>query len=182
MYANATRMHSSRMCTVRNSSCLRGGVCSRGVSAPGGWYPSMHWGRPTPCGQTDTYKNITFATSLWTVKTLPLTLSCPHSVSGTITKNFLAYIGFFILYPHWTQSQVPGLPVDATVSVGKVSLTSGNIDIENSHTNPFICVWWISLEPENRTFSIVNQGSSFPLVSMLMLRLAPLILTICKLM
>ena len=41
-----------------------------GGSAPGGWYPSMHWSRPPPCGQTDTCKNITFATSLRTVITL----------------------------------------------------------------------------------------------------------------
>ena len=60
-----------------------GGVCSQGgclvrcgVSAPGGgwsggvWYPSMHWGRPPPPvdRMTDTCKNITFATLLWTVK------------------------------------------------------------------------------------------------------------------
>ena len=52
-----------------------GGVCSQGVSAlkeevsalGGVWYPSMHWGRHPPCGQTDTYKNITFTTSRQTV-------------------------------------------------------------------------------------------------------------------
>ena len=59
-----TRMHSSRMHTVHNSSCLPGGIPGLGgawymggapggclvqgvpgpggVSAPGGWYPSMH--------------------------------------------------------------------------------------------------------------------------------------------
>ena len=56
-----TRMHSSRVRTVRNSSRLPDGVCSRGTPAPGGvpalggvpapgevpapggrWYPRMH--------------------------------------------------------------------------------------------------------------------------------------------
>ena len=45
---------------------LPGGVCSGG-SALGGVYPTMHWGRHPPCGQTDACKNITFATSLRTV-------------------------------------------------------------------------------------------------------------------
>ena len=83
-----TSMHSSRMRTARllpvspNMHCAGGcllpgwGLCSRGVSAtevvsaPAGClplvrgvYPSMHWGRhlPSPRGQTDTCKNITFA-------------------------------------------------------------------------------------------------------------------------
>ena len=50
----ATRMHSSRMRTVRTSSCLLGGACSRGggVSAPGG--VSQHALRQTsPRGQND---------------------------------------------------------------------------------------------------------------------------------
>ena len=69
------RMHSSRMHTVRSSSrllrgggggCLLpgmgGGVCSQGVVY-------QHALRQTlPCGQTDRCKNITFATSLRTVK------------------------------------------------------------------------------------------------------------------
>ena len=68
-----TRLHSNRMRTARaltispsmlcggggvcSGGCLlqRGGVCSWGVSAPGGClpggYPSMHWGRPPPCEQ-----------------------------------------------------------------------------------------------------------------------------------
>ena len=55
--------------------CLLPGVCSEGGVCFGGcllwgWYPSMHWGRHPlpPCGQTDACKNITFATSLRTVK------------------------------------------------------------------------------------------------------------------
>ena len=63
-------------------------------------------------------------------------------------EKFPTHIGSFILYPHWTQSQVPGLHADTTVSVGKVSFTSGNIGIGKNQTNPFICVWWISFEPE----------------------------------
>ena len=73
-------------CLLRGVSALGGcllpgGVCSQGclflgVSALGGvcsrgeWYPSMHWGRHPhhPCGQTDACKNLTFATSLRTVK------------------------------------------------------------------------------------------------------------------
>ena len=61
----------------RGVSALRGllrGLSAPGVSAPGGvcsrggvWYPSMHWGRHPPCGQTHACKNITFATSLRTV-------------------------------------------------------------------------------------------------------------------
>ena len=76
-----TRMHSSRMRTVRSSGCISGGVClllGGGVCFWGGCLflggvsipacteadtPSP----PTPCGQTDACKNITFATSLRTV-------------------------------------------------------------------------------------------------------------------
>ena len=47
-----TRMHSSRMRTVRNSSHLlgRGGGClvRWGLVLRGVWYPSMHCGRPPP--------------------------------------------------------------------------------------------------------------------------------------
>ena len=77
------------------------------------------------------------------------------------SENFPTHIGSFILYPHWTQSQVPGLHADATVSVGKVSLTSGNVGNRNSQANLFICVWRVSLEPENRTSSTVGQDNSF---------------------
>ena len=71
-----TRMHSSRMRTVRSCSHLPRGGCAwsqGGVPGPGGsalgsawswgsvcsggwwwwWYPNMHWGRPPPCEQTD---------------------------------------------------------------------------------------------------------------------------------
>ena len=50
-------MHTARLLTVSPSMHCTGGACSWGVpalagvvSAPGGWYPSMHWGRP-PCEQ-----------------------------------------------------------------------------------------------------------------------------------
>ena len=80
-----TRIHSSRMHTIRSSSLLRGGcvpalrgVCSQTGSAPSGGacslgsmlpggYPSMHWGRPPMNRMTDRCKNITFATLLRTV-------------------------------------------------------------------------------------------------------------------
>ena len=94
-------MRSSRMRTVRNSSCLRGGmsapggrcllwgvsaprggvcswggVCSQGGACSWGGVCSWGWGvvsqlalrQNPPCGQTDMCKNITFATSLRTVK------------------------------------------------------------------------------------------------------------------
>ena len=72
-------MHSSRMRTVRSSSRLLGGVCSRGEGRlPGGvcsggggggggvGIPACTETDPS-CGQTDRCKNITFATSLRTV-------------------------------------------------------------------------------------------------------------------
>ena len=48
---------------VWGSVYSRGGIWSRGRgSAPGGVYPSMHWGRPPPpCGQTHACENITLA-------------------------------------------------------------------------------------------------------------------------
>ena len=50
----------------------------------------------------------------------------------TITESFLAQVESVVLYQHWTQSQVSGLRADATVSTGKVSLTSGNSSISNN--------------------------------------------------
>ena len=48
-----------------------GGVCSRGCLLLGGWYHSMHRGRPPVNRITDMSKNITLATtSLWLVKIL----------------------------------------------------------------------------------------------------------------
>ena len=72
--AMETRMHSMRMRTFHSSSRLLpggmsargGGVCSGGMSAPGGGIPACTDGRPPPW--TDRWKNITFATSLRTVK------------------------------------------------------------------------------------------------------------------
>ena len=58
-----TRMHSSRMRTVRSSSrLLGGGVCPEGVCPGVVVYPSMHWGRHPPRTEwlTDRCKNITF--------------------------------------------------------------------------------------------------------------------------
>ena len=48
---------------------LQGGYLLQGRSAPGGGvYPSMHWGRPLRVDRHTPVKNITFATSLRTVK------------------------------------------------------------------------------------------------------------------
>ena len=80
MVALKTRLHSSRMCTVRCSGCRGGmypsmhwaGLCvsqhalGRGMYIPActgqrGAYPSMHWAEgslphtPSPCGQNDRY-------------------------------------------------------------------------------------------------------------------------------
>ena len=67
---NTTRMHSSRMHTVRNSCrLLGGGGCLVLGGVWSGGVVSQHALRQTPpYGQTDTCKNITFATSLRTVK------------------------------------------------------------------------------------------------------------------
>ena len=68
------------VCSQGGVSAL-GGVCSGGVSAPGGCllqgvsapggcllsHHALRQTPPPPCGQTDTCKNITFATSLRTV-------------------------------------------------------------------------------------------------------------------
>ena len=52
-------------CLLLGGICSQGGVCSGGVSAPRGWYPSMHWGRhPPPVNRmTNRCKNITLATT-----------------------------------------------------------------------------------------------------------------------
>ena len=74
-----TRMHSSRMRTVCNSSRLlegvsapgrgawSGGVCSGGCLVPGGGITACTEADPPVNRMTDTCKNITFATSLRTV-------------------------------------------------------------------------------------------------------------------
>ena len=76
-----TRMHSSRMRTVRSSSRLSGGVFLSAcwdTTTPPGRHPPPSWRQPPPdqappgsrhppCGQTHACKNITFATSLRTV-------------------------------------------------------------------------------------------------------------------
>ena len=59
------------VCSPRGVSAPGGNVCSWGdvcfwgsVCFQGGWYPSMHWGRPPPVNRiTDTSKNITLATT-----------------------------------------------------------------------------------------------------------------------
>ena len=61
---------------VLGGVCSQGvGVCSRGVSAPGGWYPSMHWGRHPPVNRmTNRCKNITLATT--SLRPVKMTLRC----------------------------------------------------------------------------------------------------------
>ena len=66
-------------CVPSTAVAISRGVCSGGVcSWGGGWYPSMHWGRPPPPvnRMTDRCKNITFTTSLRTVITNQL--NRPH--------------------------------------------------------------------------------------------------------
>ena len=59
-------------CLLRGGVCSGGCVCSSGVSAPWGVGipPCTEADTPSPCGQTDACKNITFATSLQTVNML----------------------------------------------------------------------------------------------------------------
>ena len=77
-FLHTTRMHSSRMRSVRSNGhfsgvSVPGGVCSREVSAPGGSGipPCTEADTPSPHGQTNACKNITFVTSLRTVKINP---------------------------------------------------------------------------------------------------------------
>ena len=60
------------VCWLEGGCLLRGGMggtCFGGVPAPGGGgIPACTETDPPPCGQTDRCKNITFATSLRTVK------------------------------------------------------------------------------------------------------------------
>ena len=60
-----TRMHSSRMRTVRSSSRLLAGVCRSACwdtpPPPLAWTPPGPGPGHPPCGQTDTCENITFA-------------------------------------------------------------------------------------------------------------------------
>ena len=93
------RMHSSRMRTVRTS----GRLSQRGVSAPGqggecvcsqGGVVSQHALRQTPPpGQTDTCKNITFATSLRTVN---MAHCCSKFKELEINPCFTKYWGRFL--------------------------------------------------------------------------------------
>ena len=101
-------------------SVCSGGVCSQGVvSALGGClllgggcllqggllrgYPSIHWGRHPPCGQTYACKNITFATSLRTVKNTSLSFLVNPLRT---TKSNLRVIG---KHPTLNTSQYPSL-------------------------------------------------------------------------
>ena len=50
------------VCSVGGCVCSRGGAVS--ASGPGGCIPACN-GADTPCGQTDTCENITFANFVW---------------------------------------------------------------------------------------------------------------------
>ena len=51
-------------CLLWGLCLLQGRVCFQRVSAPGGWHPSMHWGRHPPVNRmTNRCKNITLATT-----------------------------------------------------------------------------------------------------------------------
>ena len=62
------------MRTVRSSGRLSGAMSAPGGGGGGGVVsqPVLRQTPPPPCGQTDACKNITFATSLRTVKILPV--------------------------------------------------------------------------------------------------------------
>ena len=116
-----TRMHSSRMCTVRCSGHCRegglpGGVCPgvclpgrclpggylpgrclpRGVSARGvGVYPSMHWGRHPPVNRiTDACENITFPQLL--LRTVKIALYCKDRVR--LRQRLLAALALILVH------------------------------------------------------------------------------------
>ena len=94
-------MHSSRMCTVRSSSCLLGGDWSRGSAQGVAWsrdvYLAGGWGIPeltepdTPVNRmTDRCKNITFATLLRMViseETLPTVNKLKKEKRASLGKN-----------------------------------------------------------------------------------------------
>ena len=87
-----TRMHSSRMRTVRSVSRLPGGRggAYRGCVLPGG-VCLVRGGVPAlvpPRGQTDTCKNITFATSLRTVKMVVFNYTYYQAVVCTYTNTW----------------------------------------------------------------------------------------------
>ena len=98
----------------------RGGCTGLGGSAPGGcpWpggllpggFAPRGWGqyltRYSPCGQTDACKNITFATSLWTVirNSLLLTFhSSSHSLNIRLCKNYTKVTRWCGRSIQWTQ-------------------------------------------------------------------------------
>ena len=85
------------VCLVWGGSAWLGGGVLRG-----GWHPSMHWGRHPPhlpCGQTDTCKSITLATtSLRPVinrkvkQIMCEVLSCYHSARVLRSPNVLTWV------------------------------------------------------------------------------------------
>ena len=89
MKLQTTRMHSSRMRTVRSSSHLSGEGLPQYTppvadpprpGTPGADPPDQ--AHPSPCGQKHTCKNITFATSLRTVNIPTVCLHFLHYVKG----------------------------------------------------------------------------------------------------
>ena len=94
-----TRMHSSRMRTVRLlpvSPSITGGVCSRGgcllrgclplVRGGDGVYPSMQWGRPPPVDRmTDRCKNITLPQTSFAGSNKPNSFRSCFTVEVTLT-------------------------------------------------------------------------------------------------
>ena len=64
LHKNAFQWDVYRPLVDRIPVCNGWGMSAWGMSASGprgGVYPSMQWGRHSPCGQTDTCENITFA-------------------------------------------------------------------------------------------------------------------------
>ena len=82
-YFILTRMHSSRMRTVRNSSRLPGGCTCRGV---GRYPPPSRYTPPWTEWLTDRCKNITFTTSFRTVKIVKLLLTNLHIHSKKVVQ------------------------------------------------------------------------------------------------
>ena len=76
---------SQGVCLLLRGCLLPGMSAPRGVSAPRGAIPACTEADPPPCGQTHTCKNITFATSLRTVK-IELLVNHVKNISATFCR------------------------------------------------------------------------------------------------
>ena len=125
----STRMHSSRMRAGRSLTvcwgvCLTGAVPSSGGGVPpsgkGGWYPSMHWGRP-PCGQNDrqVQKYYLAATSLRPVKKVLVIKHAPR-------QHKCKYLSELKCFPYRNLDKVIGLPTILSEMINAINTDIGH--------------------------------------------------------